>query len=213
MEKWRKVWAREEVQAAEELVLPVAVDERAVPQDWLGIIVQSCVAGEKLGVAKRLVVQVHDAARRASTAQRIARNLDVLVRGVGARVEASGAQVEFAEAPECRVGSQRVLCALGVLMRQVGLAAKAPVLEVKSESYVPDVGCVLRAVFAHVRKELGERGLRDVEKLLGEGAAAQTVLRMLGTVPSVGSRPEGSVAGQRAGAEWRPPLARQRSGT
>ena len=82
------------------------------------------------------MVQVHDAARRASTAQRIARNLDVLVRGVGARVEAGGTQVEFAEAPECRVGSQRVLCALGVLMRQVGLAAKAPVLDVKSESYV-----------------------------------------------------------------------------
>ena len=145
------------------------------------------------------MVQVHDAAQRDKTAQRIARNVDVLVRGVGARVEAGSTEVEFAETPDCRVVSQRVLCALGVVMRQVGRAAKAPVLDVKSESYVPDVGCALTAVFRYLRKELGERGLRDVERLLGDGAAVQTVLRMLGTVPSLGSRMEDIPARQRAG--------------
>ena len=34
MENWRQVWARDQVRAKEALVLPVALDERTVPQDW-----------------------------------------------------------------------------------------------------------------------------------------------------------------------------------
>ena len=86
MERWRKVWARDEVRRQEELVMPVAVDDRNVPQDWVCVVVRSCVNGENLGDAQRLRVQVYDAAQRASVARRVARNLDVLVRGVGARV-------------------------------------------------------------------------------------------------------------------------------
>ncbi len=41
----------------------MAVDKRATPQGWIGMVVRSCNGGEKLGVAKRLVVEVHDAAQ------------------------------------------------------------------------------------------------------------------------------------------------------
>jgi hypothetical protein len=190
MEKWRKVWARDEVRGQEELVIPVAVDDRNVPQDWVCAVVRSCVAGEKLGDAKRLHVQVYDAAQRASTAQRVARNVDVLVRGVGARVDAAAPQVECVEAPECRVGSQRILCVFGLLLGRVATAGQETALDAKSESFVPDASHALRALFAYFRKELGERGLRDVARLLGEAEICRTVLRMFGTVPSLVPRSE-----------------------
>ena len=73
------------------------------------VVVHSCVRGEKLGDAKRLRLRVFDAARRASVASRIARNVDVLVRGVVARLASDEPRVEFGEVPECRVAGQRVL--------------------------------------------------------------------------------------------------------
>ena len=48
MEKWRQVWPREEVRQQPELVMPVAVDEGKVPRDWVLVVVQSSIAGERL---------------------------------------------------------------------------------------------------------------------------------------------------------------------
>ena len=45
MQAWRKVWDRDEVRKREELVLPVAVDDRKMPRDWVCVVVRSCVAG------------------------------------------------------------------------------------------------------------------------------------------------------------------------
>ena len=190
MEKWRKVWARDEVREQPELVIPVAVDDRGVAQDWVCAVVRSCVAGERLGDAKRLCVRVGDAAQRASTARRVARNVDVLVRGVGARVDAAEPLVEFVDVPECRVGSQRILCAFGLLLGRVAAAGQETALDAKSASFVPDVAQALRALFAYFRKELGERGLRDVTGLLGQPEECRAVLRMFGTVPSLVPRSE-----------------------
>ena len=124
MENWRQVWARDEVREKEALVLPVAVDERNVPQDWVCVVVRSIGTGEKLRDAKQLLVQVYDPAKRASASSRLARNVDVLVRGVGAQVGAAEPRVEFLEAPECRVGSQSSLRALGLVMVHVARAAQ-----------------------------------------------------------------------------------------
>jgi hypothetical protein len=85
MQKWRQVWDRDEVRKRQELVLPVAVDERKAARDWMCVVVRSCVSGESLGDAKQLQVDVYDSMRRSAVAKRIARNLDVLVRGVEAR--------------------------------------------------------------------------------------------------------------------------------
>lgn len=199
MEKWCKVWDRADVSKKVELLLLVAVDGKSLPQDWMCIVVRSAVPGERLGDAKRLLVKVHDPARRAATARRVARNVDVLVRGIAARADLVEPVVEFCEVPGCRVGSQRVLCAFGLLMGRVGVAAGEPALDVKLESFVPDVGYVLRALFAHFRKELCEHGLRDVKRLLWDAASCRSALQKLGTVPCL-TRRAGSVHASDAAA-------------
>ena len=72
MENWRQVWARDQVRAKEALVLPVALDERTVPQDWVCVVVRSTTAGEKLGDAKQLLLQVYDSAKRVSASRKLA---------------------------------------------------------------------------------------------------------------------------------------------
>ena len=54
MRGWRKVWQSSVVSENTELLLPVAVDEKAAPQDWVFVSVRSCVEGERLGGAKAL---------------------------------------------------------------------------------------------------------------------------------------------------------------
>ncbi len=129
-------------------MVPVAMDDRMVPQDWVCAVVRSCVAGEKLGDAKRLNVEVHDAAQRGATARRVARNLDVLVRGVGGRVDPVEPQVECVEVPECRVGAQRILGAFGLLLGRVAVAGQEASLDPESEAFLPDLSHAPRAVFA-----------------------------------------------------------------
>ena len=96
MTHWKEVWDFAKVRSKEEIVLLVATDEKA--RDWVYVSVTSNVLGESLGVAKRLRLVVHDAGRRQWLLQRLAGNVDVLVRGVMAR--ASGAEppvCEFAD--------------------------------------------------------------------------------------------------------------------
>jgi hypothetical protein len=197
MGKWQKVWQGDEVRNKEELLLPVAVDDKDHPQDWVFVSVRSAVAGERIGEARQLFVTVHDPAKRPSVAQRVARNLDVLLRGVGALVSGEvSADVVFPECRGARVGSQRIVCALGLLLGRVARVAEEKALDPASDSFVPDVNHVLRAVFAFLRKEVAERGLRDVVDVLGEQGMCRKVLGMFGAVPSAASagRAVGSMA-------------------
>ncbi len=187
-QKWRQVWPRDEVREREELILPVAVDEKNLPQDWMLVSVRSCVSGQKLGEAQQLCVQIYDSARRDATARRVAKNLDALIRGLAARGEGMAPVVEFAETPTCRMGSQRNLCALGLLVGRVASAAQENGLDVSSEAFVPDVACALRALFAHFRKESGEQGVRDVDRLLSNAESCRAVLRRLCSVPVLAGR-------------------------
>ena len=108
--------------------------------------VQSAVSGEKLGEAERLRVEVLDPMlrvegvkrQRLALAQRVARNVDALVRGVRARVKEHELKVVPLEAPECRVSSQRILCVFGMIARRVGLAGGEGALDPESESFVSD---------------------------------------------------------------------------
>ena len=118
----------------------------------------------------------------------MARNIDALLRGLAARGDATEPLVEFVDVPPCRVSSQRVLCAFGLLMGRVAAAAQEKTLDAKSEAFVPDVSRTLRALFAHFRKELGERGLGNVNRLLTDAASCRDVLRKLAAVPALVSR-------------------------
>ena len=121
----------------------VAVDDRKVSQDWMCVSVKSAAKGQRLGEAARLAVRIHDAAKRPSVARRVARNLDVLLRGMGAAVDGGvGPEVEFLTVPACPVVSQRSLCAFGLLLGHCALHAGTPALDVSSPAFVPDAGHV-----------------------------------------------------------------------
>ena len=93
----------------------------------------------------------------------------------------------FQECKGARVGSQRIVCALGLLLGRVACVAEEKALDPASDSFVPDVSHVLRAVFAFLRKEVSERGLHDVVGVLGEPGMCRKVLGMFGAVPSAAS--------------------------
>ena len=190
MERWRKVWPGDEVRRAKHLLLMVAVDDKPTPHDWMCVSVRSVVAGQVLGESNRLVVGIHDVAQRPSVAQRVAKNIDVLVRGVTAVHGRVQPKVEFLTVPKCQVGPQRVLCAFGMLLRCVADAAKMPMLDSTSESFVPDTSSVLRSQFAKFRSDLGERGLRDVDRLLSSPQECRAVLECLGMAPALLPRRE-----------------------
>ena len=183
MGKWRQVWAGDDVREQEELLIPVAVDDRSLPQDWVFVEVRACEGG-RLGAAQRLRVVVFDAMQRVDRAKRIARNVDALVRGVRSRSDCVEPEVECVGAPECRVSAQRMLCAFGLLARRVAVAAGTSALDSNSDAFVPNVGQALRAVFRYLRNELSERGLRDVAVMLKEPGMCRKVLQMMSTVPS-----------------------------
>ena len=46
MAKWQKVWQGADVRQTQELLLPVAVDDRQPPRDWFLASVRSVVDGE-----------------------------------------------------------------------------------------------------------------------------------------------------------------------
>jgi hypothetical protein len=191
MGKWGQVWDREEVRGCVELVLPVALDDRPLPQDWVCVVVRSCTTGETLGAAQQLRVQVYDRAQRSSVAGRVARNISVLLRGLPARTSgASDTVVEFVQVRECRVGSQRILYAYGQLVGQVALAGEVKPLDASGDSYLADVCHASRAVFAYLRRELSERGWRDVVSFLKDADVCRDVLRRLNTVPALVARQE-----------------------
>ena len=106
MEKWRKVWMRDEVRKQQLLVMPVALDDGPSPQVWHSVVVRSCVQGEELGAAQRLRVELSDPTKGVTTGERVARNADALVRGVGARLGVGKPEHVFVGSPEGRVGSQ-----------------------------------------------------------------------------------------------------------
>ena len=163
----------------------MAVDALERANDWVFVSVRSAVVGERLGDASRLTVEVFDSGMRMSMAQRVARNVDILVRGVSARDGSLGPEVIVTEVSEVLVGSQRILKAFGLLSCKVGLVARENVLGAKSETFLPDLTQVLRAVFAFFRLECGERGMRDVGGFLRGEEMCRQVLRKFSSVPAV----------------------------
>ena len=145
--------------------------------------------------------RLYDGARRKVLAGRIGKNVDALCRGVTARPSGEEPAVHLAErVPACRVSSQRVLGAFGVLLGLVGERAEVGVLDSQAESFVPDVSHVLRTTFARFREKLDERGRRDVEELLRDEASCRSVLHGFGVVPSLTARREGAGAAAAGGS-------------
>ena len=126
-----------------------------------------------------------DAASRLTVAKRVADNLEALVRGLRACTQPGTVTLEMCFCPDARVASQRIICAFGLLLSRVAQAAKEPSHNEKSPTFVPDVCQSLRATFAWLRKDAGERGVDDVGKLVIDSAKCLQVLRLLLTPPSI----------------------------
>ena len=151
-------------------MLPVAVDDRNNHEDWILVSVTSKKEGAILGDLEPLCVRVFDAARRPTVAKRVVDNLEVLIRGLRACTQPGTTSLEFSACPDARVASQRIVCAFGLLLSRVAQAAKEPSHDEKSPTFVPDVCQSLRATFAWLRKDAGERGVDDVGKLVIDSA-------------------------------------------
>jgi hypothetical protein len=90
------------------------------------------------------------------------------------------------------------------------LVARENVLDAKSETFLPDLTQVLRAVFAFFRLECGERGMRDVGGFLRGEEMCRQVLRKFSSVPavsrevkSIGNVPGGfGLAEGRSSVQW-----------
>lgn len=187
MQSWQAVWNREEVRSRSELVLAVGVDDRKVQRDWIAVVVRSCVSGQKLSEAQKLRVEIYDSMQRRAVAERVAQNIDVLVRGLPARMACGSAEIVFVQTPECRVPSQRILYAFGRVLGRVSTAADVETLNPNGEAFVPDTGLAARAVFAYLRQKVSEHGVWDVADVLRDAAACREVLRKFNTVPSLRS--------------------------
>ena len=94
----------------------------------------------------------------------------------------------FEKCQGVRVSSQRNVYTLGLLLGRVARAAEETALDPESDSFVSDVTHVLRAVFAFLRREVAERGVRDVSAVLDERGMCRKVLNMLGVVPSAAAK-------------------------
>ena len=185
VEKWKEAWRGDEVRKSQEFLLPVAVDDRNDHEDWILVSVTSSSPGASLGDPAPLCVRVFDAARRPTVAKRVTDNLDVLIRGIRACTQPGMATLEFSSCPESRVASQRIVSAFGLLLLRVAQAAKEQGHDDKSPTFVPDVCHSLRATFARLRKDAGERAVADVSKLLADRPQCLQVLRTLLTPPSL----------------------------
>jgi hypothetical protein len=113
IEKWKVAWRGEEGRKSEEFLLPVAVDDRTEHDDWVLVSVVSSKKGGLLGDLDPLCVRIFDAAQRPGVAARVARNVEVLIRGVRAHTQPDTSIVEVLPCPVVRVSSQRIVCALG----------------------------------------------------------------------------------------------------
>ena len=187
---WSEVWNKDKVGGREEVLIPVAVDDRE--QNWVTVAVRSVVDGEILRSARRLRVCCFDPHRRSELLEQISRNVDVLIRGVGAQraVGDAGPVTEFADfVPEESASTQRsMMRSLGIIMGAIGRRAGEKVLDMRSEYYISEVGRVVWSVFAKLRQLSGEKGSSDFACVLADEAACRTILQMLGSMPSLTTR-------------------------
>ena len=152
----------------------MAVDDRSDHQDWILVSIVSSKPGAVLRDEALLCVRVFDAAKRPTVAQRVADNLEVLLRGVRACAQPGKVMIEISSCPEARVASQRIVAAFGLLLCRVANAAKVSSHDEKSPTFVPDVCQALRATFAKLRKDAGERAKNDVGMVLNDSAEFST---------------------------------------
>ena len=153
---------RERVRSAEEFVLPVRVDPQGRgSHDWILAVVKPADAGEGLGAGKPLHVLVLDRFGRPQVAQTVARKLQALIGGVGARL-GNDVQVEAEESAPCESGQESVFLVLGLLLARVAQRAGVSSMDSKVPTFVRDVRRALCAAFAAMRAQADASGNRDV---------------------------------------------------
>ena len=117
-----------------------------------------------------LCVRVFDVAKHSSVARRVADNLEVSIRRIRRCTQPGTLHIEISFCPEARVASQGIIAAFGLLLGCVAKAARETSHDETSPTFIPGVCHALRATFARLRKDAGERGKDDVGMLLVDSA-------------------------------------------
>ena len=144
---WRQVWKTSELSGVKEVVVPVAVDERA--QFWHCVSVTPLSDREILEEASRLRAIIYDSERlRRQEVERVVRNVDALIRGLRGRFGGEAPLVEHAAAPTCEALAQRMLSAFGCVVSRVAHHAGEPFADTTQTYFAADFGRVLERRFS-----------------------------------------------------------------
>ena len=188
VEGW-KSWnfeERERARSSEEFLLPVCLDpEGRGSNDWVLAVVTGVEAGERLRVGRSLHVRVVDRFGRAHAAQTVARKLQMLIGGVGARTGDDDVQVETEVSPPCDGNQESIFLVLGLLLARVARRAGVSAMDSKVPTFVRDVRRALCAAFAAMRAQADASGHRDVHHDLVTEASCRALLETLVTRPAL----------------------------
>ena len=187
---WRQVWQSAELTGVHEVVVPMAVDERA--HSWYCVSVTPASDRGTLEEASGLGVIIHDSDRmRGQEVERVVRNVDALIRGLWGRFGGEAPLVEHAAAPTCDALAQRMLSAFGCVVARVAHHAGESFPDTTQKYFAADFGRVLERIFSHLRSEVAARGVVDIDVLLDDAVAARALLQMFTVLPRLVLRKEG----------------------
>ena len=118
--------------------------------DWLLAVVTSAEPGSGLCAGTSLHVRILHRFGRPQAAQTVARRLQALINGVGARL-GEDVQVEAEVTAPCESGQESVFLVLGLLLARVAQHACVAAMDSKGPTFVRDVRRALCAAFAFMR--------------------------------------------------------------
>jgi len=180
VECWAQ-WRARAVYTAEEWLVPVCVDLGSRLRDWIFVRVVAAQAGQKLGVAAKLIVEVYDRAQRPQLAKRVASALEALVMG-GPRGSASNVEVRVVPGPRSDARDS-IVAVLGLVYYYVAQRAGVRKLDVQSPRFVCDVRIVMDRAYGALREEVQAVGEKDVVRVLGDADVCRKLLDELGDPP------------------------------
>ena len=172
MQSWTEEGGLRETCAQAELVLvPVNVDRGKLVRDCALLCVTSSVAGQRIGEASALRMQVFDRLQRDDRAKELARKLEVVLPGaVGAR-GSRGVAVDMLDGfVECADSADVGVFVLGAIAQRVAKAASVQCAgDLTGAESVRSLRSRLRAAFQFLRREVDRLGVRDILHILRGG--------------------------------------------
>jgi exonuclease III len=165
MQSWTEEGGLREACAQAELVLvPVNVDRGKLVRDCALLCVTSDVAGQRIGEASALRMQVFDRLQRDDRAKELARKLEVVLPGAAGARGSRSVAVEMLEGfAECADAADVGVFVLGAIAQRVAKASSLQCAgDLTGAESVRSLRSRLRAAFQFLRREVDRLGVRDI---------------------------------------------------